>query len=224
VADPYAARPDLAPPERLGSPDSGAADVVRGAGGFVLTSLGAAAGPIEGEFAAVLLEEDGLLPPLARIGPELAAALLSDPSAAGAQDDAVVAAARSLLDSGKPLFLFKSGLVAGPAGRPGALELPVERVRAALDAALAGSVGWELDPDFGYEVAAAIPGFDGAEADAFCPRLLYANHDRVYDHAQLVEATKRRRYERLSEAGVVDEGILAAVGWPMVATGQEWKD
>ncbi len=36
--------------------------------------------------------------------------------------------------------------------------------------------------------------------------------------------TKRRRHERLRAAGIGDEGLLAAVGWPIEATGQEWKD
>ena len=78
--------------------------------------------------------------------------------------------------------------------------------------------------DFAYEVAAAIPGFSGAEADAFCPRLLFARHDRVYEHAELVEVTKRRRHQRLIECGIADEGLLGAVGWPIEPTGQAWKD
>ncbi len=63
-----------------------------------------------------------------------------------------------------------------------------------------------------------------AEADAFLPRLVYAAADRVYEHAELVEATKRRRHAALEAAGVVDEGLHAAVGWPIEPTGSEWKD
>ena len=224
MADPYAERGDLAPPERIAPQSSPAADVVRAAGGVVLRSPADAGGPLDGPFAAVVVEELAVLPPLARIGPEFAVALLCDPASGGAQDDAAVAAARALLDSRVPLFLVKDGPVAGPAGRAGARELSRERLAAALKAALAGGVSWEVDPDFAYEVAAGAPGFTGEEADTFVPRLLYAAYDRVYEHAELVEVTKRRRHQRLAECGVADEGILGAVGWPIEATGQGWKD
>jgi hypothetical protein len=224
VADPYAKRGDLAPPERIAPESSPAADVVRAAGGVVLRSPADIGGRLDASFAAVVVEELAVLPPLARIGPELAVALLCDPAAGGAQDDAAVAAARALLDADVSLFLLKDGSVAGPAGRPGARELSAERLAAALAAALAGDVRWEMDPDFRYEIAAGVPGFAGDEADAFVPRLLFAAYDRVYEHAELVEVTKRRRHQRLTECGVVDEGILAAVGWPIEATGQAWKD
>lgn len=222
MADPYAERANLAPPERLG-PESPAADAARAAGGVVLAGLASARGSLDGAFAAVPLEEEAVLPPLARIGPELAAALLCDGRGPAIQDE-VLAAAGSLRGSGLPLLLVKSGLVAGPAGRPGAVEVGAARLREALRAALSGEVRWESDPDFGYEVAAEVPGFAGAEADAFCPRLLFAAADRVYEHAELVEVTKRRRHRRLADAGVSDERILTAVGWPIEPTGQSWKD
>jgi hypothetical protein len=224
MADPYAERDDLAAPERPAPAAGPAADAVRQAGGVVLGSVADATGPLGGAFAAVVLEEDAALPPLARIGPELAVALLCDPEAGSEQEDDVIAAARALVDAGVPLFLLKQGRVAGPGEREGAVEVSAERLAEALEAALAGKIGWESDPDFGYDVAASIPGFSGPEADAFCPRLLFSRVDRVYEHAQLVEVTKRRRHERITRAGVADEGILAAIGWPIAATGEAWKD
>ncbi len=222
MADPYAERSEK-PPGESPAPSSPLAGVVTAAGGRVLGSLAEAAGePGTADFAALIVADDGLLPPLTRISPELAAALL----AAGASDadDAAVQAARALLAAGAPIFLLKDGLIAGPGGRPGAHVTDPEVIATALRAALAGEVEWEADPDFGYEVAASIPGLGGPEADAFLPRLIYAAADRVYEHAELVEATKRRRHTALQAAGVVDEGLHAAVGWPIEPTGSEWKD
>jgi hypothetical protein len=55
-----------------------------------------------------------------------------------------------------------------------------------LDAARAGEVGWEVDPDFGYEVAASVPGVVPPEDGLLLPRLLYTRNDRVYEHAAIV--------------------------------------
>ncbi len=59
-------------------------------------------------------------------------------------------------------------------------------VAAVLDAALAGRVEWETDPDFGYEVAASVPGVEPPEDGLLLPRLLYTRADRVYEHAAIV--------------------------------------
>ena len=59
-------------------------------------------------------------------------------------------------------------------------------VTAVLDAALAGEVEWEADPDFGYEVAASVPGVGPPEDGMLLPRLLYTRADRVYEHAAIV--------------------------------------
>ena len=229
MADPYAERSDLPDEERVLS-DSAVSVLIHEAGGRVLASLDDArvdAG--HASFDAVVLREDGLLPPLARIGPELAAALLAtgarpvDPEAPSLDDDAV-AAARALLEAGRTIYLFKVGLIGGPAGSPGALAADPGWIAGVLQAALGDELIWETDPDFGYEIAAVVPGLEGQAADAFCPRLLYGSADRVYEHAELVAVTKQRRRSALQEVGVSDEGLLAAVGWPIVATGQAWKD
>jgi hypothetical protein len=228
VADPYAARSDLPHEERVLG-DSAVAGLIREAGGRVLASLeDARADPGTATFDAVVLREDGLLPPLARIGPELAAALLATGARPVAPDappleDAAVEAARALLAADRTIYLFKVGLIGGPAGSAGALGADPGWITGVLQAALAGELLWETDPDFGYETAAVVPGLEGEAADAFCPRLLYGAADRVYEHAELVAVTKRRRREALKEVGVSDEGLLAAVGWPIVATGQAWK-
>jgi hypothetical protein len=228
VADPYAERSDLPNEERVLG-DSAVSPLIQEAGGRVLSSLAdAVADPAGAAFDAVVLRDDGLVPPLARIGPELAAALLAtaarpvnpkDPPL----EDAAVDAARALLAADRTIFLFKVGLIGGPAGSPGALAADPAWITGVLQAALAGELIWERDPDFGYEIAAVVPGLEGEAADAFCPRLLYGAADRVYEHAELVAVTKRRRRSALQEVGVSDEGLLAAVGWPIVATGQSWK-
>lgn len=199
MADPYAERDALPDPERL-DPESPLA-----------------ASAEERELAVIGVADDGLVPPIARVGPEFAAALLTG---LGSPEP-------PRPEPGAPFFLLKTGLVAGPEGRRGAIAVPGDLVLAVLDDALAGRVEWERDPDFDYEVVAGAPsltGCDRAVIDAFMPRLTYAAADRVYEHAELVEATKRRRHERLEAAGIADPAVHAAMGWPIEPTGTEWKD
>ena len=56
----------------------------------------------------------------------------------------------------------------------------------ALDAALAGQVEWEPDPDFGFELPMAFPGLEPDERLTLVPRFLYARTDRVYEYAAMV--------------------------------------
>lgn len=175
----------------------------------------------EAGFVGVAVRDQTLLPPIARIDASFAVMLLVRPpdGARGAR-----AALDALLESGAEILLLKEGPVAGPAGREGALAVDSELLSRLLAAARGQRIEWERDPDFGYEVAAAAPGIDGAAADALCPRLLYAAADRVYEHAELVAETKRERYRRVSEIADLDEQIVAATGWPIEPTGQSWKE
>ena len=166
--------------------------------------------------------DEGLLPPLARIEAPLAVALL----AAGSGESAELAqrAAERLRAAPGPLLLLKEGLVAGPAGAAGCFATDLGLSESLIASVLAGRVEWERDPDFGYDVAARVPGVDGAAADALCPRLLYAAADRVYEHADLVVEYKRRRHERLAAIEGIAPELLAAGGWPIEPTGQTWKE
>ncbi len=92
-----------------------------------------------------------------------------------------------------------------------------------LDAALSEAVTWEADPDFGYEVPAVVPGLEGASARALLPRLLYGDHDRVYEHADLVATKKRALRDRRVGPGL-DQAVKAAADWPPVATSGRRRD
>jgi ATP-dependent phosphoenolpyruvate carboxykinase len=55
-----------------------------------------------------------------------------------------------------------------------------------LEAAIAGLVEWETDPDFGLEAPAAVPGVAPDDLLTLVPRFLYARTDRVYEYAARV--------------------------------------
>ena len=224
MADPYAER-TRAPVGEQPAGDGPAPELIASHGGLAARALadldpariGAAA------LVGIVVRDETLLPPIARIGPEFGVMLLVRPPD-GARGAAVALEQLDSAAAEKPVLMVKQGLVGGPAEREGALALEPRLIDDLLDAAGRDRIEWEEDPDFGYEVAAAAPGVSGKEADALCPRLLYAAADRVYEHAEAVAELKRQRHRRISEIEGIDPRIVAATGWPIEPTGQSWKE
>ncbi len=88
----------------------------------------------------------------------------------------------------------------------------------------AGRVSWERDPDFAYDLPTDVPGVEGEAARALLPRLLYGDHDRVYEHATLVAAKKRERFDLAKALPGLDPRIAGASNWPPVPTATDWRD
>ncbi len=219
MADPYATEaPDLS--ARPAGPPPWAGAVAERGG----EPVGAEPGSPAARFRVVECRGVGALAPFARVEPELAALLWlehgeGERSAAGANRLRAELRAATV-----PLFAIKQGCVAGPRERPGCFAIGSALVLTVLDEALVGGVSWERDPDFGYELPAELAAVEGAAARALLPRLLYADHDRAYEHAALVVASKRRRAAIAAAYPGLDPAIAAASGWPAAPTGEGWRD
>jgi len=218
VADPYATRrPDLGARPEGPAPWAGA---VGDRGGALIGPGGEVRE--DAAFLVVGCRGIGTMPPLARVGAATAVLLWLE-HVAGGPDDAVANALLGRLDSWKrPVLAIKHGRVAGPADRPGCVEVTAELIAAVL--AGLDDVVWERDPDFGYEVPAAVPGLADPAARVLMPRLLYADNDRVYEHAGLVAARKRERHAIAAVLPGLDPRVTSASGWPPVPTGGAWRD
>ena len=226
MADPYAPRAEThtgtAPP---GPPPW--LEVVEERGGATVASVAELAALDRGEarFVAVVYRGAGLLPLLARLRPEQAVALaITHSQVSGAQAAEAPVSGESAADaaeandalqllsrSGIELYALKHGWVAGPEDRPGAVAVSAELVAVLLDAAERDQISWEVDPDFGYEVAARVPGVNGPEALALTPRLLYTAVGRVYEHAALVPAIRMERRSVLEAIEGLDPTIVGAL-------------
>jgi hypothetical protein len=144
------------------------ADLVTKRGGALARSPAEIAAA-DGAFVALVVEDDGPLPALARLpGRE------------------------------PPAYLLKQGLVGGPEGSEGCRPVDPAVVARALDAALADRVEWEVDPDFGFLVAAAVPGIEAPDDGLLMPRFLYARNGRVYEYAEHVPRVREERSELLA--------------------------
>jgi phosphoenolpyruvate carboxykinase (ATP) len=168
-------------------------------------------------FVAVLARDEETLPPVARLDPVRAAGLLLLAAGDGARDAAAAAAARLtevLAASGMPAYLVTAGRVGGAAEACGSREIGGPLVARVLDAAIAGAVDWEVDPDFGWELPMDLPELDIDERRILVPRFLYARTDRVYDYAAMVPRLRRQRAAALGRIAGLDPAIRGAFAPP----------
>ena len=107
------------------------------------------------------------------------------------------------------VFLLNTGRVGGGADERGSKKVEIEHSGAAVKAIAEGTIGWESDRDFGYEIASSLPGIDDPEI--LQPRRLYERQGRSDEYAAIVERLKRERLEFLRQYPGLDPQILAAV-------------
>jgi len=99
---------------------------------------------------------------------------------------------RELLDTTEmDVFLLNTGWVGGSAGGDNSHKV-TPAISAAIVAAIAhGGIEWEVDPDFGYEVAVTVPGVE--EDHVLRPQVLYSEQGRADEYAAAVAALRRER-------------------------------
>jgi phosphoenolpyruvate carboxykinase (ATP) len=189
-------------------------ELVRDRGGTPVASLAeaGAAKLVGARFVAVLRRDDGVLPAVAALEPAQAVAhlTLADTGPVVTRAADANRFLERLQASHVDPYLLKAGRVGGT-DPEGSVEIEQEHAAAILNAVLAGTVEWELDPDFGYRVAAEVPGIDGSDRFLLIPRFLYARTERIYEYAALVPELKRERVARLSALEGVDPAIIDAV-------------
>jgi phosphoenolpyruvate carboxykinase (ATP) len=71
------------------------------------------------------------------------------------------------------------------------------------------TIKWDDDPDFGYDVAAEVPGIDDGEL--LQPRRLYERQGGMDEYQSMVERFKRERAAELSKYPGLTEEILRAI-------------
>ncbi len=107
------------------------------------------------------------------------------------------------------VYLLNTGRVGGTDDDASSKKIQIEDSSAVVKAISEGTIAWETDPDFGYEVATAVPGIDDPEL--LQPRRLYERTDRTDEYAARVQRVKRERIEFLEGyPGLLPE-ILDAV-------------
>jgi phosphoenolpyruvate carboxykinase (ATP) len=116
-----------------------------------------------------------------------------------------------LLD-GHPMevFLMNTGRVGGREDDRESKKVKIPHSSAIVKAIAEGTITWDSDPDFGYEVASAVPGIDDLEL--LQPRRLYERRGRIPEYEALVERFKSERVEFLEGFPGLEPEIIKAVG------------
>ena len=107
------------------------------------------------------------------------------------------------------VYLMNTGWVGGNEGDDGCKKVKIPHSSAVVKAIADGTITWETDPDFGYEVAAAIPGFDDPEL--LKPRALYERLGRLDEYEEHVARLKRERVEFLTGFDGLEPDIVKAI-------------
>jgi phosphoenolpyruvate carboxykinase (ATP) len=115
-----------------------------------------------------------------------------------------------LLDSHEvQSFVLNTGRVGGGDDHPGSKKVTIPYSSAIVQGIVEGTIEWTEDPDFGYEVAAAIPGVDDIEI--LQPRRLYSRQGRTGEHDAMVARLKRERQEFLNSFPGLDESLVKSL-------------
>jgi phosphoenolpyruvate carboxykinase (ATP) len=105
-------------------------------------------------------------------------------------------------------YVLNTGKVGGEGGEPKDVTIPVSS--AIVQGIVEGTIDWETDPDFGYQVARSVPGVD--EPELLRPRLLYERLGRSEEYRATVARLQAERVEYLDGFPALDPRIPAGLG------------
>jgi len=107
------------------------------------------------------------------------------------------------------VYLLNTGRVGGPDRDDRSKKVTIPYSSAVVKAIAEGTIQWEPDPDFGYEVATSLPGIDDVEI--LQPRKLYERQGRGGEYAGIVQRLKEERRKYLEKFPGLRPEIVRAV-------------
>lgn len=105
-------------------------------------------------------------------------------------------------------YVLNTGRVGG--GAEGSKDVHIPDSSAIVKAVVEGTIEWRPDQDFGYSIAATVPGVDDVEL--LEPRRLYERLGRLEEYEAIVSRLKKERVEYLSGFGALSPDVLAGLG------------
>ena len=107
------------------------------------------------------------------------------------------------------VYLMNTGRVGGTDGDERSKKVKIRHSAAVVEGIVAGTVAWVEDPDFGYYVAASIPGFPDDEL--LQPRRLYERQGRSDEYDRIVASLTEERRAYLRSFPDLDQSIIDAI-------------
>src|SRR6266542_2063136 len=107
------------------------------------------------------------------------------------------------------VYLLNTGRVGGNDEDDRSKKVRIPHSSAIVAAIAVGGIAWDSDPDFGYQVASAVPGIDDLEL--LQPRRLYERQGRTQEYREHVDLLKAARARYLAQFPGLDQTIVNAV-------------
>ncbi|MEM7247025.1 MAG: phosphoenolpyruvate carboxykinase [Acidobacteriota bacterium] len=107
------------------------------------------------------------------------------------------------------VYLMNTGRVGGPESVDSSKKVKIPHSSACVKGIAEGTIEWEMDPDFGYEVAVSVPEFDDPEI--LQPRKLYDRTGRMDEYTAQVDRLKTERAEYMKKWPGLDDRVAKAV-------------
>ncbi len=108
------------------------------------------------------------------------------------------------------VYLLNTGRVGGRDGDERSKKVKIPHTSACVKGIAEQTIAFDEDPDFGYQVATAVPGMEDPEL--LRPALLYERQGRADEYRGIVERLKQERVEHLQRFPELSEDIIKAVG------------
>ncbi|HEY3138748.1 MAG TPA: phosphoenolpyruvate carboxykinase [Blastocatellia bacterium] len=109
------------------------------------------------------------------------------------------------------VYLMNTGRVGGTDEDERSKKVRIQHSSAIVKGIAEGTINWEPDDDFGYLVAAQIPGVNREDDDILQPRKLYERQGRADEYNQIVDRLKRERREYMAKWEGLNPEISQAV-------------
>src|SRR3712207_6833452 len=109
------------------------------------------------------------------------------------------------------VYLLNTGTVGGPPAQEGSQKVRIPHSSAIVKGIAEGTITWERDPDFGYEVGTSVPGLGDDDLEVLQPRRLYERLGRTEEYQALVERFRAERREYLAKFPGLGADIVASV-------------
>ena len=108
------------------------------------------------------------------------------------------------------VYLMNTGRVGGPEADERSRKVRIKHSSAIVKGIAEDTIEWKRDADFGYLLAAAVPGIDAEEAAVLDPRALYEQQGRQDEYEELVTRFKGERAEFLQKFPSLSDEIGSA--------------
>ncbi len=109
------------------------------------------------------------------------------------------------------VYLMNTGRVGGGDDDPRSVKVRISHSSAIVKAIAEGTIRWDRDPEFGYEIAAAVPGIDSDDELLLRPRALYDRQGRGGEYRAIVERLRAERREYMAGFEALDRDIAESV-------------